>query len=231
MSLKSEIETLRDTTASGLSAAHDHFVYTKKLWRIIDIEIRRRGRKIILDNKVTGSRLTERDLLPVAQASVNDYLPSATIQQMVSLTETFLTDLVRLWVTAYPFHLKGQSVEIQTIVAAPDKASILAPLIENYVLAMGYKRPTEWFRQLQSMVSIPHPTQTEAEQFAEFKATRDVFVHNRGVATAIYADKAGANARAAAGLPLDLPDAYLHAGWALCRKIVLGVASAVAAKA
>ena len=95
MSLRSDVEALRDSTVAGLAAAHDHFAYTKKLWRLIDVEIRRRGRKIVLSNTVTGSRVTERDLLPVAQASVNGYLPSATIQQFASLTETFLTDLVR----------------------------------------------------------------------------------------------------------------------------------------
>ncbi len=58
--------------------------FTKKVWRIVDVEVRRRGRKIVLSNTVTGSRLTEQDLLPVARASVNGYLPSATIQQFYS---------------------------------------------------------------------------------------------------------------------------------------------------
>jgi hypothetical protein len=58
-----------------------------------------------------------------------------------------------------------------------------------------------------------------------------VFVHNRGIATAIYAEKAGPFARAAAGMPLDLPDSYLHAAWRLCGKIVANVGTDAAAKA
>lgn len=230
MSLKSDVEALGDVTVAGLAAAHDHFVYTKKLWRIVDVEVRRRGRKIVLSNTVTGTRLTELDLLPVAQASVNDYLPSATVQQFVSLTETFLTDLVRLWLTAFPAHLKGQ-VDVQTVVAAPDKTAILRLLVDQYVVSMGYKRPAEWFKQLNTIVSLNLPADAEIEQFAEFKASRDVLVHNRGVVTQLYLDKAGARAGAALGQPLDLPDPYLHDGWRLCRKIVVDIGTAAAMKA
>lgn len=230
MSLKKDVESLRDATVAGLAAAHDHFVYTKKVWRIVDVEVRRRGRKIVLNNTVTGTRLTEVDVLRVAHASVNEYLPSATIQQIVSLTEIFLTDLVRLWLTAYLMHLKGQ-IDVQAVVAAPDKPAILRLLVDQYVLSMGYRRPAEWFRQLNAIVMINAPSNPDIDQFAEFKASRDAFVHNRGTASEIYLDKAGTRARAALGQPLDLPDSYLHDGWRLCRKIVTDVGTAAAAKA
>lgn len=230
MPLKTDVETLRDATLAGLAAAHDHFVYTKKVWRIVDVEVRRRGRKILLRNSVTSTRLNEGDLLRVAHSSVNDYLPLAAVQQFVSLTETFLTDLVRMWLTEYPAHLKGQ-VDVQTIVAAKDKAAILRPLIDQHVLSMGYKRPSEWFRHLNGIVILGLPSDAEIEQFAEFKASRDVFVHNRGIATEIYLEKAGRRARAALGQPLELPDTYLHDGWRLCRKIVTDVGTAAAIKA
>jgi hypothetical protein len=229
MGLQSDIENLRDSSIAGLEAAHDYFIYTKKLWRVVDLEVRR-GRKIVLSNTITGSRVSDQDLLPIAQASVNDYLPSATIQLFISLTETFLTELVQRWLTAYLAHLKGQ-VDVQVIVAAKDKAAMLRPLIDQYVLSMGYKRPSEWFKQLHGIVVINHPTVGEIEQFSEFKATRDVFVHNRGIATEIYLDKAAAKARAALGHPLNLPDTYLHDGWRLCRRIISGVGTEAAARA
>jgi hypothetical protein len=230
MALKSDIQNLGDSTIMALAAAHDHLVYTKKIWRIFDVEVRRRGRKIVLDNKITHSRMTEQELLPVAQASVSDYLPKAAIQQFASLSETFLTDLIRLWLTEYPQHLKGQ-VDVQTIVAAPDKASILRGLVEQYVLAMSYKRASEWFKQLHTIVAINYPTAREIDQYAEFKATRDVFVHNRGIATEAYLDKAGALARTTGGLSLELTDSYLHEAWRLCRKIATDVGNAAATKA
>jgi hypothetical protein len=230
MTLKSDVEILRDVTVADLAASHDHFTYTKKLWRIVDVEVRRRGRKIMLQNTVTGSRLTEQELLSFAQTSVNDYLPSATIQRFVSLTETFLTDLVRLWLTAHPSHLKGQ-VDVQAIIAAHDKAEIFHPLIDQYVLSMGYKRPSEWFKQLHGIIAINHPSVTEIELFSEFKATRDVFVHNRGIVTEIYMGKSGTHARASVRQLLDLKDTYLHDGWRLCRKIVTDVGTAALGKA
>jgi hypothetical protein len=230
MALRADVEALRDATIAALSAAHDHFVYTKKVWRIVDIEIRRRGKRIRLDNKVTGSVITERELLRVAQMSANDYLPAATIQQFASLTEAFLGDLVRLWLRAHPAHLKGQ-LDVQMIVAAPDKAAILQALIDQYVLAMSYKGPREWFKQLGMIVSLNHPTIRELDRFAEFKATRDAFVHTRGIATVVYLEKAGSLARARDGAPLDLPDEYVHEAWRLCGKIVQDVGTEAALKA
>lgn len=88
-------------------------------------------------------------------------------------------------------------MDVQAIVAAPDKAAILRPVVDQYVLSMGYKRPSEWFRQLNGIVSLNCPTDAEAARFSEFKATRDVFVHNRGIVTEIYLDKAATLARAA----------------------------------
>ena len=230
MPLRADVEQLRDGTVAALAAAHDHYVYTKKIWRIVDIEVRRRGRRIRLENKETGTVITEHDLPRMAQTAANDYLPSATIQQFASLTETFLTELVRLWLTTHPAHLKGE-VSVQTIVAAPDKSAILRPLIDQYVLGMEYKTPREWFKQLSTIVSLNHPSESEIDQFAEFKATRDVFVHNRGIATAIYVAKAGSLVRAPDGAPLDLPDPYLHRAWRLCSKMVADVGNDAAVKA
>jgi hypothetical protein len=230
MALKPDVEGLRDTTLAALTGAHDNFVYTKMLWEIADRDVRNRGRRIVLRNAVTGSRVSKRDLAQTIHASTTDYLPQATIQQFASLTETFLTDLLRLWLTAYPAHLKGQ-VDVQVIVAAADKAAMLRPLIDQVVLGMAYKRPAEWFKQLDAIVTLNCPGAVEIEQFAEFKATRDVFAHNRGIVSQTYLDKTGPTARAPLGNPLQLPDSYLHDSWRLCRKIVADVGTAATAKA
>ena len=230
MSLRNDIETLRDGTLAALAAAHDHFTYTKQIWKILAFDVRRRGRHVRLNNKITGTVLDERDLPSVAQTAANDYLPTAAVQQFASLTETFLVDLVRLWLTAHPAHLTGQ-VDVRAIIAAPDKAAILRPLIDQYVIAMSYKRPTDWFKQLSSIVSLKHPGEAIIVQFAEIKATRDIFVHNRGVANGMYVEKAGMLARAASGQPLDLPDKYLHDSWRLCRQLVKDVGDDAADRA
>jgi hypothetical protein len=96
---------------------------------------------------------------------------------------------------------------------------------------MAYKRPAEWFKQLHGIISIKSPSDIEIEQFAEFKATRDVFVHNRGIASSTYVDKAGKAARQSTGQRLNLPRSYINDGWRLCRKLVHDVGTQAAAKA
>ncbi len=86
---------LRHDTVSALAAAHDHFIYSKKLWHIAEADVRFHVRRVVLNSNVTGSRVKEQDLSKIANDSVNKYLPSATIQHLVSLTETFLSALPR----------------------------------------------------------------------------------------------------------------------------------------
>jgi hypothetical protein len=141
-----------------------------------------------------------------------------------------LADLVRLWVIAYPFHFRTP-VDVQTIVTAPDKAAILEAMADAYVTSLAYKTPREWFKQMNAIVSLGVPADAQIDAFAELKATRDVFVHNRGIANDTYLRKAGPMARAIEGQPIDLPDPYVHDAWRLCQSIVTDVGTAAAARA
>jgi hypothetical protein len=230
MPLRSDVEAVRDRSLDALVEAHDHLEFSRQLWRDVLATTRRPGQPLVLSNPVTGSRATGAALLAVVAASLNSYLPSASIQQFVSVAETFLADLVRLWVTAYPFHFRTP-VDVQTIITAPDKAAILEAMADVYVGSLAYKTPREWFKQLNAIVALGVPTDAQIDAFAELKATRDVFVHNRGMANETYVRKAGVLARASDGQPIDLPDPYVHQAWRLCQSIVTDVGTAAAARA
>lgn len=230
MSLRSDVERLRDESLAALVETHDYLVYSQRLWRRLGIETTRHRRRLSVYNRATGSKLTEADLPSLVDASVRKHLPIATIQQFTSITEAFLADLVRLWVTAYPFHLRGQ-LDVPSILKAPDKDAIVQLLVDRYLLDMTAKPPREWFRQLNEVVALGAPTVAEVDAFAEVKATRDVFVHNRGFVPEAYVRKAGPLARGAVGEPLDLPDPYLHDAWQSCEAIVAAVGTAAAGRA
>jgi hypothetical protein len=117
------------------------------------------------------------------------------------------------------------------IVSLPDKAAIVDALVEKELKDVFYDRPANWFEYVKAMVNISAPTATEAQQFAEIKATRDVLVHGQGVANAYYVDKAGASARAGSGQPLDVPEPYHQASWELIYKLVRDIGTEMAPKA
>jgi hypothetical protein len=63
------------------------------------------------------------------------------------------------------------------------------------------------------------------------KATRDVLVHNRGVANKTYEFKAGKLARYGDGQRIDISEPYHRQTWELLRKIVTDVSNAASVKA
>lgn len=120
---------------------------------------------------------------------------------------------------------------MQTIVSAPDKPAILQAMADMYVAGLAYRAPREWFKQLNEIVKLGVPSDPQVDAFAELKATRDVFVHNRGIANDLYLRKSGTLARATEGQPLDLPDQYVHDAWLVCHQLVVDVGTAAAARA
>jgi len=94
-----------------------------------------------------------------------------------------------------------------------------------------YDRPTEWFSYLDGKVKLGCPTSNEVERIAEAKATRDVFVHNKGVANKTYESKAGNLARFHDGEKIDISEQYHRETWELVHRVVSDVSNAAIAKA
>ena len=63
------------------------------------------------------------------------------------------------------------------------------------------------------------------------KASRDVLVHNRGVASKTYEFKVGNLARYKDGQRIEIPEHYHRETWELIRKVVTDISNAAIAKA
>jgi hypothetical protein len=157
-------------------------------------------------------------------------LAEATFQQFIAIFESFLFDLLRVWLTAYPQNLFGRKLDVRVVVEASDKDSVLRVAVEKEVNDVLYDRPAEWFQYTKKLVNISVPTAAEIDRIAEAKTTRDVLIHNRGIVGRVYLDKAGTLARYAVGQRLDIPSDYHRNTWELLCKIVTDVADAAAAK-
>lgn len=231
MSLKSEIETVRDAALARLADAHDYFAFTAGASRTLQQLVERRRLDFSLENPATGSQVTAADFALRSQGYIANDLAKATLQQFVSIFETFLFDALRLWLTAYPHVLAKRQLTGEDILALPDKSAIVDALVVKELTSVLYDRPTGWFRYLNDRVALGLPSEAEIQQFAEVKATRDVLVHGQSVANAQYVDKAGSLARAGMGARLDVPVPYHRASWTLLRKLTADIGSGLAGKA
>ncbi len=158
-------------------------------------------------------------------------MAEATFQQFVSIFETYLVDLLRLWLTAHPESLGGKKIDFRAVLDAPDKDAITAAVVGRELNEVAYERPAGWFAYLNQRVALGCPSPDQIDRIAEAKATRDVLVHHRGVANPTYAAKAGPRARHPAGERVEVPESYHRQTWQPFRDVVAETAAAAVAKA
>lgn len=224
-----EIRSLRDRALADLNAAHDYYTDTRIAWDIVG-RVVSAGQTLSIRNTITGNVTTQADLAGKARGYVAEQLTEATFQQFITIFEHYLFDLLRLWLTAYPRSLGGKKVDFEEVLDAPDKAAITLLVVNKELNELAYKRPRDWFAYLEDKAKLGIPTVDEVDKIAEAKASRDVMVHNRGIANEIYVSKAGRLARHSAGQRIDIPEHYHRETWELIRKIVEGVTEAATAK-
>lgn len=230
MALSEDILKLRDQTLADPNAAHDYYTDTKIAWRIVH-EYVDAGHTFTSRNMVTGTETTHVQLAGKAPAYISGHLAEATFQQFIAIFESFFFDVLRLWLRRYPGSLIGRKVDFRTILRAADKSEIIASVINRNLDKLLYKRPLLWFQYLNDKAKLGCPTADEVDQLAEAKATRDVLVHNQGIAGSIYESKAGKLTRCKSGDRIDVPGPHHRETWQLIRKIVTDISDAAIAKA
>lgn len=229
MALADDIHALTTRTLSALEGSHDYYTYTKRVWRLLQ-QIVKEGRKFTFRNLTTGTRVDEQVLLGRAQLYVTDYLMSSTFQHFISLFEDFFFELLRFWLAAYPASLSKKQVEIGAVLKAPDKSAIILTVVDKELNELKYERLADWFTYLERLANLGCPTADDVEKVAEIKASRDILVHNNGIANATYVSKAGTQARYKDGEKLEIPEQYHRASWETINKMVRDVSAAAIAK-
>jgi hypothetical protein len=229
MALAAEIQKLRDRVLADFNTAHDYYTDTKIAWDIVRRFIAA-GHTFSIQNKTTGTLTTHADLAGKARGYVAEQLTEATFQQFISIFEDFFFDLLRLWLTSYPKSLGGKQLLFQDVLDASDINTVASLVVNKEVISLSYERPAEWFKYLNDKAKLGCPTQDEIEKIAEAKASRDVLVHNRGVASDTYESKAGKLARYKAGQRIDIPEYYHRETWELLRKVITDISNAAIAK-
>jgi len=230
MSLRDNIAAHTRGILADLESAHDYFENSKTAWRIVQQYVDDGG-KLKVDNATTGSVTTELELPGKAQLYVRQYLASSTFQQFVSLFEDFLFGVMRLWLLAYPQSLGRKQISVSVVLEASDLDAVKLAAVNRELNELNYKKVREWFTYLNGLVNLECPTAEEIDRLAEIKATRDVTVHNRGIASPTYEEKAGPLGRAKAGERLEIPEQYHRDAWQLIRKVVQDISTAAIAKA
>jgi hypothetical protein len=147
---------------------------------------------------------------------------------IVSQCESFLFDVLRLVLRAYPqkitMNIQGveqkRAVDIEMILNASDIDEVRCNLVEQRLHSISYAKPADYLCFLNRVAQVT----TDDDAFAayiEIKATRDIIIHNGGIANAAYIEKAGPKARVAIKALLPMNAKYFDHTIAIIKRIAV----------
>lgn len=147
------------------------------------------------------------DLLGKYQFLAFHQLSANGLLQLVTIVEALLGDIIRAVVTKYPQKLGAKrTISLQIVLESTSIEEIHLRATDTLLNELSYKSPIEFADSIQSLMPINLLECPSFHKYVEIKATRDIIIHNRGMANDIYVRKSSSHARTAAGniLPVDV---------------------------
>jgi hypothetical protein len=127
-----------------------------------------------------------------------------------ALLEAYMADASTEFLVAFPGHIRDKQLTLDAVVNSGSVLGVIEEAAARTVRDVTYRRFPDmvvtmlgWFDKSASL---------EPKLLAlvnEVKCTRDAYTHGAGLATPIYIDKAGSEARAELGKPLPLNQFYV----------------------
>ena len=167
------------------------------------IEITRKYRKDEL--------LSRYQFLAFHQLAVNGLV------QMVTLMEAMLGDVIRAVVMRYPKKLGAKrSVTLQIVFESSSIEEIHFRAADILLNELFYKSPAEFAESAKGILSVNFLECPAFHKYVEIKASRDIYIHNRGFANDIYIRKSGTHARVQVGMELPADIQYFLESYEAC---------------
>lgn len=167
---------------------------------------------------VRTSKRTHEQMQRIFDRYLSRDLAANFVVTAVSQFESYLFDVLRIVIRRYPDKLKlnanGQEIKdrqvsIDVILRAGTLDEARSEVIDHRIVAVSYSKPSDYLKYIKSIAGID--TDDDAfQRFVEIKATRDVIIHNNGVANEMYEEKVGNRKRAERGKALPVDSDYFE---------------------
>jgi hypothetical protein len=174
------------------------------------------------DNQaMPGTRSYKKDgLIGRYQLLAFQQLPVNSLIQIVIITEAMLADIVRFIVLKYPQKLGvKRTLPMQMILESASLDDIHLRATDALLNELSYKSPSEFADEVKGLLGVNLLECPAFHRYVEIKATRDIFIHNRGVANSTYARKAASHARVQAGIELPVNIQYFMQSYEACLQL------------
>jgi len=158
--------------------------------------------------------LSKYQFLAFHQLSIN------ALVQLVTIVETMLGDVLRAVVARYPHKLGAKrTLSIQSVLESTSLEEVHIRATDTLLNELAYKSPAEFAESFQQLLSANLLECPAFHWYMEVKASRDIFIHNRGIANDVYIRKAGSHARVKSGMGLPADIQYFLESYEYCLQI------------
>ena len=142
------------------------------------------------------------------------------IYQLVVIVEAMLGDVIRALALKYPKKLGAKyRIPVGVVLSASSIEEIHLHTIDSVLNELSYKSPQDYADAVEKLISVRLLECPSFHHYVEIKATRDVHIHNRGVANEVYARKVGSHARVDSGHYLPVGSVYFLESYEHCIKL------------
>lgn len=169
------------------------------------------------------NRIVEaRDVPSHIEAAKDGYFLSLVHQHQVAIFEHIFFDVLRVILLNQPVRLPSdRKIEYSVVVAAASKGDILQVMVERELNELKYKNVADWFAFVLKLVSSCTVPAEDVGRISEAKASRDILVHNAGMANDIYVRKSGAWARFESGQMVSVAGTYTLECWQTFSRVLI----------
>ncbi|MFH1093363.1 MAG: hypothetical protein V1739_04305 [Candidatus Omnitrophota bacterium] len=147
-------------------------------------------------------------------------LPLNGIYQLVTTTEIMLADLIREILLEHPKKIgKKRTILFSSIFECSSLEDIHLTATSSFINELSYKSPGDFAETASEIFSFNILEIPAYHKYIEVKATRDIFIHDRGIANLTYKNKASTHSRVAPGETLPMNIAYFLYSYEACLKL------------
>lgn len=226
------MKLIKDITTLCISKLDDIEEFRAFTQMAYNISVRNidQGLKLKLYLATLGKKVNQQHLKDRLISYENDYLPQLSFLHMVAIFELWFFDTLRSLLNN-PLRLnKKRKIEVSDIIGCTNIAELLNKIVELELNEVRYKKVENWFQYLGNFVNISVPSQEDIGLIAEIKASRDIIVHNDGMANSIYLIKSGNKARCKEGEKLEFDHDYVFFAWKVLRAVIISTGDAISKK-
>lgn len=148
-------------------------------------------------------------------------LPINGIYQLVTIIENLLVDILREVLLQFPNKISSKKkFDYEIFITSNSLDEIKSTIINSIINELTYKSPKDFAEDFKNYIGLDLTKAIAFDNYIEIKATRDIHIHNQGVANDIYRSKAGTFARVNPGKNLPVDKKYFLQSYEWCIQLI-----------